>query len=107
VKLFGELDAFNPGGSVKDRTWVAMIETAARRGLIASGCTVFVGASSGNTGIALGFVCAAEGQPVSMFLPRCMSCELEALLRMNGASVEAVESMGGIHEEVDDASANG
>ena len=57
---------------MKDRTWVAMIETAARRGLIASGCTVFVGASSGNTGIALGFVCVAKGQRLRTFLPQGM-----------------------------------
>jgi len=92
---------------VKDRTWVAMIETAARRGLIASGCTVVVGASSGNTGIALGFVCAAKGQWLRTFLLQGMSSEREALLRMYGACVEVIESVGWIHEAVDAARAKG
>lgn len=105
VKLFGKLEAFNPGGSVKDRIGVSMIEAAERDGLIEPGRTTIVEASSGNTGIALAFVCSAKGYPLRIFLPQGMSREREALLRMYGARVEVVESMGGMNEAVDAARA--
>jgi cysteine synthase A len=105
VKLFGKLESFNPGGSVKDRIGVSMIEAAEREGLIEPGRTTIVEASSGNTGIALAFVCAAKGYPLRVFLPQGMSREREALLRMYGARVEVVESMGGMNEAVDAARA--
>ena len=105
VKLFGKLVAFNPGGSVKDRIGVAMIEAAEKEGIIEPGRTTIVEASSGNTGIALAFVCAAKGYPLRIFLPQGMSREREALLRMYGARVEVVESMGGMNEAVDAARA--
>ena len=61
ARLFGKLEAFNPGGSVKDRIGVAMIEAAEAEGRIEPGKTTIVEATSGNTGIALAFVCAAKG----------------------------------------------
>ncbi len=103
ARLFGKLEAFNPGGSVKDRIGVAMIEAAERDGLIEPGKTTIVEASSGNTGIALAFVCAAKGYDLLVFLPQGMSREREALLRMYGARVEVVESLGGMNEAVDAA----
>ena len=105
VSLFGKLEALNPGGSVKDRIGVAMIEAAERDGLIEPGRTTIVEATSGNTGIALAFVCAARGYDLRIFLPQGMSREREALLRMYGATVEVVESMGGMNEAVDAARA--
>jgi cysteine synthase len=105
VELYGKLEAFNPGGSVKDRIGVAMLEAAERDGLIEPGRTTIVEATSGNTGIALAFCCAAKGYDLSIFLPQGMSREREALLRLYGARVELVESLGGMNEAVDAARA--
>lgn len=105
VELFGKLEALNPGGSVKDRIGVAMIAAAERDGLIEPGRSTIVEATSGNTGIALAFVCAARGYDLRIFLPQGMSREREALLRLYGATVEVIESMGGMNEAVDAARA--
>ena len=105
TRLFAKLEAFNPGGSVKDRIGVAMIAAAESDGLIEPGKTTIVEATSGNTGIALAFVCAAKGYELQVFLPQGMSREREALLRMYGATVEVVESMGGMGEAVEAAKA--
>src|ERR1700740_1479300 len=61
VQLFAKLESFNPGGSVKDRIGVAMIEAAEAEGRIEPGRTTVVEATSGKTGIALAFVSAAKG----------------------------------------------
>ena len=105
VELFAKLEAFNPGGSVKDRIGVAMIEAAEREGQIEPGRTTIVEATSGNTGIALAFVCAAKGYDLILTLPQGMSREREALLRLYGATVEVTESLGGMNEAVDAARA--
>jgi cysteine synthase len=105
VELYGKLEAFNPGGSVKDRIGVAMLDAAERDGLIEPGRTTIVEATSGNTGIALAFCCAAKGYDLTIFLPQGMSREREALLRLYGARVELVESLGGMNEAVDAARA--
>jgi cysteine synthase len=105
VELYGKLESFNPGGSVKDRIGVAMLEAAERDGLIEPGRTTIVEATSGNTGIALAFCCAAKGYDLTIFLPQGMSREREALLRLYGARVELVESLGGMNEAVDAARA--
>ncbi|MDO8212872.1 cysteine synthase A [Conexibacter sp. CPCC 206217] len=103
--VFGKLEAFNPGGSVKDRIGVAMIEAAERDGLIEPGRTTIVEATSGNTGIALAFVCAAKGYDLVLTLPQGMSREREGLLRLYGARFEITESLGGMNEAVDAARA--
>ncbi len=100
VQLFAKLEAFNPGGSVKDRIGVAMIEAAEAEGRIEPGRTTIVEATSGNTGIALAFVCAAKGYDLVLTLPQGMSRERESLLRLYGARVEITESMGGMGEAV-------
>jgi cysteine synthase A len=105
AKVYAKLESFNPGGSVKDRIGVAMIETAERGGRIQPGRTTIVEATSGNTGIALAFVCAAKGYDLVLTLPQGMSRERAALLRMYGARVETIESMGGMNEAVDAARA--
>jgi cysteine synthase A len=105
VELFAKLEAFNPGGSVKDRIGVAMIEAAEAEGRIEPGHTTIVEATSGNTGIALAFVCAAKGYDLVLTLPQGMSRERESLLRLYGAHVEVTESMGGMGEAVQAARA--
>jgi cysteine synthase A len=103
VELFAKLEAFNPGGSVKDRIGVSMIEAAEREGRIEPGATTIVEATSGNTGIALAFVCAAKGYDLVLTLPQGMSREREGLLRLYGARVEVTESLGGMTEAVEAA----
>src|SRR6187431_3646405 len=100
AEVFAKLEMFNPGGSVKDRIGVAMIEAAERDGLIEPGKTTIVEATSGNTGIALAFVCAAKGYKLILTLPQGMSREREGLLRLYGAQVHITESMGGMNEAV-------
>ncbi len=103
AELVGKLEAHNPAGSVKDRIGVAMIEAAEADGRIEPGRTTIVEATSGNTGIALAFVCAARGYELVLAMPQGMSREREGLLRLYGAQVEVTESMGGMDEAVDAA----
>jgi len=103
AELVGKLEAYNPAGSVKDRIGVAMIEAAEAEGRIEPGRTTIVEATSGNTGIALAFVCAARGYELVLAMPQGMSREREGLLRLYGAEVEITESMGGMNEAVDAA----
>jgi cysteine synthase A len=105
VELFAKLESLNPGGSVKDRIGVSMIEAAEYDGLIEPGRTTIVEATSGNTGIALAFVCAAKGYELVLTLPQGMSREREGLLRLYGARVQVTESLGGMTEAVEAARA--
>ncbi|HEV7941742.1 MAG TPA: cysteine synthase A [Solirubrobacteraceae bacterium] len=100
VELYAKLESFNPGGSVKDRIGIAMIEAAEAQGRIEPGRSTIVEATSGNTGIALAFVCAAKGYRIVLTLPQGMSREREALLRLYGAEVQITESLGGMQEAV-------
>jgi cysteine synthase A len=103
AELFAKLEAYNPAGSVKDRIGVSMIDAAEAEGRIEPGKTTIVEATSGNTGIALAFVCAARGYDLVLTMPQGMSREREGLLRLYGAEVETVESMGGMNEAVEAA----
>jgi len=100
-----KLEYFNPGGSVKDRIGVAMIDAAERDGLIAPGRSVIVEPTSGNTGIALAMVCAARGYELILTLPEGMSRERSKLLRAYGAEVRETPSLGGMTEAVELAEA--
>jgi cysteine synthase len=100
VGIFAKLEMLNPGGSVKDRIGVAMIAAAEAEGRIEPGRTTIVEATSGNTGIALAFVCAAKGYDLVLTLPQGMSREREGLLRLYGAQVHVTESLGGMNEAV-------
>jgi cysteine synthase A len=103
AELIAKLEAYNPAGSVKDRIGVAMIDAAEAEGRIEPGRTTIVEATSGNTGIALAFVCAARGYDLVLIMPQGMSREREGLLKLYGAEVHVTESMGGMTEAVDAA----
>ena len=103
AELVAKLEAYNPAGSVKDRIGVAMIDAAEARGEIEPGRTTIVEPTSGNTGIALAFVCAARGYELVLTMPEGMSREREKLVRLYGADVELVQSLGGMNEAVDAA----
>ena len=84
--ILGKVESFNPLGSVKDRIGAAMIEAAQKEGKIDKD-TVIVEPTSGNTGIALAFVCAAKGYRLILTMPDTMSVERRALLKMFGAQL--------------------
>jgi cysteine synthase A len=86
VRLLGKLEFQNPLGSVKDRIGVSMIEAAERTGLIKND-TLIVEPTSGNTGIALAFVCAAKGYRLLLTMPDTMSMERRKLLKHLGAEL--------------------
>jgi cysteine synthase len=81
-----KVEAANPGGSVKDRLALGIIEDAERRGVLRPGQTV-VEATSGNTGIALAMICAARGYPFVAVMPESFSVERRQIMRAYGAKV--------------------
>ena len=101
AEVCAKLEYFNPGGSVKDRIGVAMIDAAEEEGLVKPGRSVIVEPTSGNTGIALAMVCAARGYELILTLPEGMSRERAKLLRSYGAEVRETPSLGGMTEAVE------
>ncbi len=84
VNVYVKVEAFNPGGSVKDRMAREVIEAAERTGELKPGQTV-VEATSGNTGIALAVVCAQKGYPLEVTMAENFSVERRRLMRFLGA----------------------
>lgn len=86
AEIFVKAESFNPGGSVKDRVALGIIEAAEKDGSLRPGQTV-IEATSGNTGIGLALVCAAKGYPLVVTMAESFSVERRKLLRMLGAKV--------------------
>jgi cysteine synthase len=101
AEVCAKLEYFNPGGSVKDRIGVAMIDAAEAEGQIEPGKSLIVEPTSGNTGIALAMVCAARGYECVLTLPEGMTRERSDLLRAYGAEVHETPSLGGMDEAVE------
>jgi len=97
--VVAKLEMFNPCSSVKDRIGVAMIEAAEREGRINKDTTV-VEPTSGNTGIALAFVCAAKGYKLVLTMPETMSLERRNLLKVLGAKIILTSGPGGMPEAI-------
>ncbi len=110
VRIYVKAEAFNPGGSVKDRLALNIIEAAERNGTLKPGQTV-VEATSGNTGIGLAMVCARKGYPLVVTMADSFSVERRKLMRMLGAKVvltpRAQKGLGMYQKAVELAEANG
>ena len=100
--VFVKLESANPGGSVKDRIALAMIQDAEQRGALKPGMRILE-ATSGNTGIGLAFVAAAKGYAITLVMPDTMTQERRALLKAYGAELVLTPGSGGIKAAVDRA----
>lgn len=99
--VIAKLESFNPGGSVKDRVALSMIEEAERSGVLRPGLTI-IEPTSGNTGIGLAWVATVKGYKVILTMPETMSVERQNLLKALGATIvltPGAEGMGGSHKE--------
>lgn len=102
AKIYAKLEYFNPLGSVKDRIGVSMINAAEKQGRIRPQ-TLIIEPTSGNTGIALAFVCAAKGYRLCLTMPETMSMERKKLLRHLGADLVLTKGELGMKGAIDAA----
>ncbi len=87
ASIWLKCEQYNPGGSIKDRIALAMIEAAEKCGDLIPGTSTVVEPTSGNTGIGLALVCKAKGYPLVLTMPESMSLERRALLKSYGATI--------------------
>ena len=102
IDVWGKIEAYNPGGSVKDRIALGMIESAEKTGMLEPGDTI-VEPTSGNTGIGIALVAAVKGYEVILTMPESMSDERRTLLKMLGAKLKLTPADEGMRGAVDSA----
>ena len=95
ARIIVKMEYFNPGGSVKDRIALAMIEDAEQRGILRPGATI-IEPTSGNTGVGLAWVGASRGYKVILTMPDTMSVERRNLLKAYGATLELTSGAEGM-----------
>nr|WP_311454440.1 cysteine synthase A [uncultured Prevotella sp.] len=93
--IIAKIESFNPGGSVKDRVALAMIEDAEDKGLLKSGATI-IEPTSGNTGVGLALVAAVKGYKLILTMPETMSIERRNLVKAYGATVKLTSGKEGM-----------
>lgn len=102
AEILAKVEYFNPGGSVKDRICLAMVEEAERKNLLKPGSTI-IEPTSGNTGIGLAMVCAVKGYRCILVMPETMSLERIYIIKSYGAEVVLTRGIEGMQGSIQKA----